>query len=48
LWFDEKYFNENVEAVELLKRGDRIKFRGFVDKLRVDDPSRSENMFPHA
>ena len=50
LWFDEPNFKENLEAIEMLHRGVKIKFRGFIDKISVETMGKSklENNYPHA
>ena len=52
LWFDEQFFKQNAEAIELLRRGDKIKFRGYLDKVHVNQyplqAPKQENMYPHA
>ena len=35
LWFDHEFFKFNEEKIDELKRGDVIKFKGYLNKLKV-------------
>lgn len=38
LWLDHQYFKQNEATIDTLRRGDKIKFVGFISKLRLEEP----------
>ena len=36
LWFDHTHFNKNQFTIDELHRGDKIQFRGSIERLRIN------------
>lgn len=39
LWLDHEFFKFNEETIDLLKRGDVVEFKGYLNKLKVSSHS---------